>query len=211
MTTIALDLDGTLITAEAKQTLALRSAARGFGIDVDAISLWAGKRNGLSNREYLLKQGVQECNVTQICARFQMEVENAFWLTLDVKFDDTDANLEALLSSGFHLHLLTARSCPLWLYQQLRRLDILHYFEQVFVVNPSATVAEKCGLLRRHGAVVFVGDSESDAKAAELAGVSFAATSTGQRSELFLRNAGVPNVCASLTDAINSVRPRGRK
>jgi phosphoglycolate phosphatase len=72
----------------------------------------------------------------------------------------------------------------------------------VHCVAPARTVQEKAQVLRAEGADFFVGDAESDAAAAQAAGVPFAGVTTGQRSAGYLARHGVRHLYDSLAEAV---------
>ncbi|MEC8158310.1 MAG: HAD hydrolase-like protein [Pseudomonadota bacterium] len=202
MATIALDLDGTLITCESRQVSVLLSVAYRFGVNLDLSLVWARKRAGLSTRDALLEQGLDATLANRISAAWVDVVETPFWLSLDRCFPDTLATLTELGDQRVRRILITARSKPVWLTQQLTRLGIGGLLDEVYVVSPANTAAAKETVLREQQPLGFIGDTESDARAAEAAAVRYVALDRGQRSRKFLEDSGQPDICSSLPVAV---------
>ncbi|MGZ4202488.1 MAG: HAD hydrolase-like protein, partial [Thermoleophilaceae bacterium] len=76
------------------------------------------------------------------------------------------------------------------------------------VVDPADAAAGKAAVLRRRGAAAFIGDAETDAAAADAAGIPFVGVSSGQRSADFLRAAGVEAVVDDVGAAWAALRER---
>lgn len=203
MSVIAFDLDGTLITAGTRQSWLLRAAARPYGIELDVEATWGRKRDGASNLQLLREQGIDEGTAARINAQWALHIESPYWLMLDVPFTDTAAVLATLGRRGHHSILITARGNERWMRQQIARLGLTRYFAAVHCSAPCHAVRQKAEVLSTHGAVWFAGDTESDHAAAQLAGVPFAAMSTGQRSRRYFVRRGVTTVYASLTEAVS--------
>ena len=195
---LALDLDGTLITAEERQSWLLRAVAARYDLQLCPQTVWGLKRAGSSNASVLAALDIEEPLADLIDAAWRAEIESVYWLGLDRPFDDTVPCLRALLDRGYELHLITARRNSCHLQLQLRRLNLPAYFESVTCVDPADAPRQKSRRLMEIDPVGFIGDSESDFSAARQADVEFYAVSTGQRSEALLRSAGVAHVYPSL-------------
>jgi phosphoglycolate phosphatase-like HAD superfamily hydrolase len=199
---IAVDLDGTLITCEAKQLGCLRSALRRCGQTADLEGVWRAKRGGLTTRQSLLQAGLTEWNADAVTSIWVESVEKPFWLSFDRAFPDVNDALITLSLSGTKPTLLTARNRPEWLIPQLRALGLAPYLANVVVVPPQTASKSKAVALAEAQADVFIGDSESDLQASLTAGVLFAAVSSGQRSKEYLLMKGALHVFSSFNEAI---------
>ena len=198
--TIALDLDGTLITTGTKQSMLLRAVSRRFGIEIEAADVWLRKREGMSNQAALLDMGVYRATADAISREWIRLVETPYWQSLDRLFDDSRKVLTTIINGGETCILISARSNPYLYKQQVYQLNLSGHFEQIFCVSPTNSVAEKAEILERSSVRLFVGDSETDYEAAKLAGVHFEAVATGQRSKAFLARWGVPCVRSTLAE-----------
>jgi phosphoglycolate phosphatase-like HAD superfamily hydrolase len=202
MTTVAFDLDGTLITAGPRQSWLLHAAARACGVELDVADVWRAKRDGASNRTYLEARGVPAGVADRINGLWLAHVETPYWLLMDTPLPGVRAALAALRGQGVENILVTARANAYLMRQQIARLGLASSFAGVYCVAPRHAAAEKAEVLRRAGAAFFVGDAESDAAAAVAAAVPFAGVSTGQRSASYLARHGVRQVFDTLAEAI---------
>lgn len=201
---VALDLDGTLITAEQKQSCLLKAAADRYGVSLKPQDIWGEKRAGSNNFAALQQLGVNDVLASAICLAWLRDIETPYWLSLDTLFGDTQAALGELGASGFQLILLTARQNAHLMKQQVFRLDLAKHFVDIFCVAPKSAAADKAQVLRRSKAIAFFGDSESDFRAATEAKLPFYGVATGQRSESFLMGQGVKIVDCSLGNAVRN-------
>ena len=202
MRRIALDLDGTLITCEARQTEVLRAAIRRRPAEVDPAAAWLAKREGASTAEALRAQGLTEPLAAEIADIWRSTVEEPAWLALDHLFPDTLAVLNQLREGGSTLLLVTARSHAHWVPIQLARLHLRELFDEVVVVPPATASVAKAGALKARRVERLVGDSEADLNAARQIGVPFVAIDRGQRSRRYLERAGATTIVSSLQEAV---------
>ncbi len=202
MATIALDLDGTLITCEPRQSAVLRATARRFGVDVDLDAVWECKRAGGTTLQGLIQCGVPGGIAASMADVWRTSVESPGWLAVDRVLPEVTGWLLTMRRRSFTLDVLTARSRPEWVVPQLANLGLLSRVDSVTCVPPAEAAAAKADHLGRSGAVIFVGDTESDASAARQAGCRFAGVATGQRHSAFLRAIGGFPVHESLATVI---------
>lgn len=199
---LAIDLDGTLITCEPRQSAALRAAAKEGAVDVDPAMVWRLKREGASTRMALLELGWEPQAAGQVAGIWSRIIELPGWLSLDRPFAETYSTLMVVRRSGWSLALVTARSRPEWLRWQLQRLGLTEFFDEVTVVPTGSEATQgKSRALARIAPAGFWGDTESDAEAARRAQVPFFPLSTGQRSAAFLTNCCSSPTYASLKEA----------
>lgn len=203
---IAFDLDGTLITAAQRQTFLLKSIAARYGVFIDPSELWALKRSGMSNSQILQGIGLSGAITTKIHNAWLHDIESPYWLSLDTVFADTHLVLKDLLGHGFYLSLLTARRNTFLLLNQLCRLQLRKYFQEISVVSPAYAAKEKAELLRVTKPSFFIGDTESDLQASMESSTVFFAVSTGQRDEGYLKSAGAGKIFASLGNCLREIR-----
>ena len=194
---VALDLDGTLITTGLKQTWLMSAICLSFGTDFDRVQFWDLKRNGYTNFDALIEMGVSREKSKWISSAWKLQIESTYWQGLDALVLGSIELLEYLKMHGASVYLITARSSTTLLSQQLLRFRLASYFDEVCVVNPANVVDEKARALKLTGAELFVGDSELDAHAARVAQVSFVGVESGQRSKEFLSQNGVTSISSS--------------
>jgi phosphoglycolate phosphatase-like HAD superfamily hydrolase len=189
MTTLALDLDGTLISCEARHCALMRQLCRDDGVADDFIPrYWAAKREGASNLVALRALGHAAPEAR--AAAWNRNIEHWPWLGYDRLLPGVAGALAALARDEIRVVVLTARSQPFFLRQQLDRLGLTPHLDALLVVPPRDAVAAKAAALRELKALAFIGDTESDADAADRAGTPFLALDGGMRSSAFWRARG---------------------
>jgi phosphoglycolate phosphatase-like HAD superfamily hydrolase len=186
---LALDLDGTLVDPRPRQLAVLADLVGAEpGLDpLDEDRLWELKRDGLTTHEALVRLGVGVATAARLGERWVATVEERRWLGLDRLLPGVPEALESLNRAGCRPLILTARRHRDRVIEQVASLGLGASCAAVVVVPPATAAEAKAAELEAHGCEGFVGDTESDARAAELAGVPFAAVATGQRSRRFLR------------------------
>jgi phosphoglycolate phosphatase-like HAD superfamily hydrolase len=194
---VALVLDGTLIDAQTRQVELARFHLLKFGEALDGAELWAKKREGASTRAVLDAMGFS--SAAEVAAAWGRDIESREWLVRDRWLPGVCEVLERLRAEGVGLRVVTARQDEGALREQLETLGVTARVDEVVVVDPRRAAIEKAEFLK--GAELFVGDTESDAEAAKLAGVPFVAVSTGVRSRAFLEQRGL-RVADSLEEAL---------
>lgn len=203
---VAIDLDGTLITCKNRQTAVLRAAMLACGAKFANLDeAWTAKREGLTTREALRAAGAPAGIAAAVSARWVAMIEDPQWLQLDACFPDAVDALMRLRDAGVRAVLVTARRHKHWLATQLRSLRLDVHLDKVIVVSPSDATAQKAKVLAQILPRAYIGDTESDFAAARVAGVTYHAVSRGQRSPSFLVRQGVSEVAATLTEVLPRV------
>ena len=96
--------------------------------------------------------------------------------------------------------MITGRNNRQSLLQQLTKLEITHYFENIFNVDTSKMVAQKKYLLEEYKPKLFIGDSEFDYLSCKDLDINFFCVSNGFRNKAFLQKNKIPNMLDNLTD-----------
>jgi phosphoglycolate phosphatase-like HAD superfamily hydrolase len=205
MNYIALDFDGTLISAGPKQTSVLRAIGRAFKEPIDSETVWHRKRNGATTSQCLLDCGIPQSKATTMVDAWIREVEKPFWLSLDTCFNDTHKSIKHLKEKNYRLILITARSRQEWLHPQLQNLGLKGHFDKIFCVSPYDAANQKAKVLNLYKPKYFIGDTETDQKASAAANVNFIALSCGQRSAEYLRRNHACEAKPSLWNAIEEI------
>ncbi|MEY4386963.1 MAG: hypothetical protein RLY20_2246 [Verrucomicrobiota bacterium] len=203
---IALDLDGTLISCEPRQTAVLQAALTNVRVQIDRSAIWPLKRNGASTEAALSELGVAPALAREVSLEWQRMVEQPAWLALDSVLPGVIEVLQMMRAAGARLWLLTARNRPEWVRQQLIQLGLAPLLDKVVVVPSNQASSAKAAVLREALAVAFFGDTESDWRAAVAAQVPFYALETGQRSAAFLATTDIKPVHADLMAAWNAFK-----
>jgi phosphoglycolate phosphatase-like HAD superfamily hydrolase len=199
-----LDLDGTLISCEPRQSAVLAAVLRRRRLEVDLTQVWGLKRKGASTERALALAGLPEATAQTVAKDWGTRIEEPGWLALDKVLPGVLETLEAMLKKDLSLMLLTARRKAEWLPHELRRLHLARFFDCIAIVRPEAAPQEKADCLAQQRVGGFIGDTESDMRAALAAGVKFSAVSTGQRNKCFLSDIGAKSF-ESLFEAWQSV------
>jgi phosphoglycolate phosphatase-like HAD superfamily hydrolase len=131
-------------------------------------------------------------------------IEEPVWLGLDTVLQGVADTLQEMRARRLKLSLLTARTRSEWVPQQLDRLGLSKLFDDVTVVSADGSALAKASRLRLLCISSFFGDTESDMRAAAIAGVPYFAVATGQRDKLFLARAGAKRVYDNLSEAWRS-------
>lgn len=202
---LGLDLDGTLISCEPKQTTLLRVAACAAGVALDAGSVWQRKRQGSSTAEALQALHLPT-TVTKAILRVWLEsIEEPQWLALDTVFPEAWVGLETMRRLGWELILISARRSPHWVWHQLDRLGLKPFLNEVIIVRPEEARARKCIAMQKTRCAAYVGDTESDAEAAKQAGIPFFGVTGGQRSGEFLTARSERNLAPDLFTHVENI------
>ncbi len=203
---IALDLDGTLITCEPRQSAVLEAALKPRRLSVDARRVWRLKRNGASTEDALVTVGLSRGDAREVVRDWRRMIEEPAWLALDHVISGVYETLDEMCCMSVHLMLLTARSRREWLEQQLKHLRLSCFFRSVIVVSPERAPQEKAQRLSEESVAAFIGDTESDMRAASSARVAFYAVETGQRNAEFLARASESVVYSDLATVWNKLK-----
>ena len=187
MRIIALDLDGTLVDCKERQSLLAASLCRAAGFELNIEAFWAAKRAGATTASAICGQGIDVPLATKLSKLWVKHIESEAWLRMDRLLPGVMSTLHDARELGFRLHLVTARTNERALSRQLRWLSIAPFFDHVEVVCPQEASQQKAKYLAAVAPIVFIGDSESDAAAANGAQIKFVAVTNGQRSAAYLQ------------------------
>lgn len=198
--TICLDLDGTLITCEPRQSAVLRAALAASGTSADVAKVWELKREGATTEDALRALDLAPDLAADVARRWRDMVEQPFWLELDSAFPEALSTLP-LMKANFELALITARSRPEWAECQIRGMGLREFFSRVEIVSPSGQHVAKTAVFKAIAPVAVFGDTETDSRAAAASNVEFYAVASGQRSSTFLRSERAVTVSENLAEA----------
>lgn len=208
MHAIALDFDGTLISPRNKHIQLMIAICKSHGIYLsnEQINyLWDEKRSGSNNAHALRKLHVAEDILVRVCRTWVELVETKYWSDYDKLYEQSLDFLHKS-SKNYNLYLITARSNRITLEQQLNRFGINGFFQNYYVVDPKFASEEKSKILKKLKPSFFIGDTESDFKAALSSDVEFIGLDTGMRDELFLKKCGVENIFSDLNKVFEYIK-----
>lgn len=200
---VAFDLDGTIITCKDKQCslmqdLILESTFCDF---FDINQYWLDKMCGFNNILCLNRQGIYGTKATNICNEWVRLIESDKYNNIDVTFSGALEVLRYFSAKQGKVPVITARSNVEALNRQVNRLNLLDYCD-FYPVTHNNIVYEKSKILLALNIDVFIGDTESDFRAASTANCSFIGVSTGQRTAEYLVNSGASIVIDSISELI---------
>lgn len=179
---IAFDLDGTLLDSRQRHIVVMQTVLDSMGVNVCADDLVSFKCSGANNLDWLLSKGIPNCLADEINRNWISLIEKKNFLIEDFLYDGVMENLKQL-SINNDLFLVTARSNRDSLMWQLEKLDILHFFNKTYVVEPGADVASQKGeILKTIHADMYYGDTEVDETAALFARCEFYKVKGGFRN-----------------------------
>lgn len=169
--------------------------------DLDRTRFWRLKRSGATTQAALVRLGYTPDLAQSVARDWPGQMESDEWLAADEALPGAIRALRRLRAAGYRLAVLTARRRPAGAQLSLRATGIADAIDGLHVVSPGEAVRAKAQALLDLSARCFIGDTDSDGAAAQLAAVPFAAVSTGQRSRSYLRAAGY-EAAASLHAAL---------
>lgn len=194
---IAFDLDGTLLDSRKRHEIVMRDVLKKHGIELNILDLVSFKAEGYNNIDWLLSKDISENEAKVINAEWISLIESTVYLNCDSLYPNVIEILNGL-SKDNDLFLITARNNKDNAYKQINQLGISEYFTDISVVDTcSETPLLKSRKLQEYGVDSFIGDTESDYKAALIAGCDFKAVAYGFRSKKFLSE-----FCNSIYDII---------
>lgn len=195
--TLAFDLDGTLVDCRARQL----HLAETLVPALDGDAFWTLKRDGRTTRAALEALGHDPVAAVAWGAR----IEDDLWLRRDAILPGAREAIALTRRAGLRVLVVTARRRPGGARAVLVRVGLIKAIDDLRCVDPTDAADQKAAVLRETGAVGLVGDTESDAAAADAAGVPFAAVGCGQRSPAFLGARGLGPVHAHAAPAARSL------
>lgn len=158
---------------------------RSYGVTVNLEVVWSLKRNGLSNRAALSKQGISTELTKSICDHWERMIESFPWLGFDKFIPGSIETLERWSSKGNSVHLLSARRNLAAASQQIRQYRLHRLFSSIKFVDPYERDAKRQHLSSL-SPDVYLADTELDFFQSEKAGVRPILLSTGMRSAEYL-------------------------
>jgi phosphoglycolate phosphatase-like HAD superfamily hydrolase len=196
----ALDFDGTLVTCREKQMACLLHLLNRFECKANLGIVWNLKRAGATTQEALEKNGIEYSMAEKISRIWQINIEEPFWSIFDRPILGVQNALQKLTDMYSKPLLVTARNRAEWVKPKLQALGMIEMFDHICVVPTKEASRWKAEFLFEQHVDIYIGDSESDLKAAQDAEIEFIAVSTGQRSEEFLASCGAIRILRNLDE-----------
>lgn len=189
-----LDLDGTLIDSAKRHWLLMEEVLKKHCPEqagsFDATAFMQYKADGHSGKQYLKEVlHLDDESSRRIQGYWQAQIEDEKFLETDLLYEDTISFLQQIQQKGYRIAYLTARQNSHGLNNELARLGIAEYAEQVIVVNPTAAKEEKIQatqVLRMFDPqVILIGDTENEQAVAEAVGIPVYLLHRGFRSRTY--------------------------
>ncbi len=210
-----LDLDGTLIDSGERHYRLMQEILSGTAPEVisgsvpgrryDPVEFMRYKADGHSGLQYLtdcLELGEEAAR--QIMALWQQQIEEERWLKMDALYPDTLGFLTRLKQKQSKIIYLTARRNKGGLLQELKRLEIDGYADDIQVVSPGDAGKAKKQVVETflaktgedEGTVCIVGDTENEYHLAKELSLSCFLLNRGARSEQYWKERGVKSIAS---------------
>jgi phosphoglycolate phosphatase len=188
--TLFFDLDGPLLDVSPRYVALHQTLLEAAGVEpMPAERYWQCKQAALAEEDILRELGVLERVPHYLKRRVEL-IETAEWLVHDRPWPWTRPTL-ARLAKQHTLVLVTARANRPLLDEQLARLELAGFFDEVLSEPGGQRVDEQKaalirGYLTRHGQALaghwMIGDTEADVGAGKLLGLRTVAVLSGIRS-----------------------------
>jgi phosphoglycolate phosphatase len=186
MVNLIFDLDGTLIDSRLRLYRLFQHLVPQSKLTFE--SYWAFKQEKISNETILAMQfGLDSPTIARFVADWMDSVEAPEFLALDTNFPGMHTTLERLTKQAV-LHVCTARQHRQPVIEQLEKLNLLHYFENVLVTEQSHTKEELIGTISGlQPQDWMIGDTGKDIQAGKVLGIKTCAVLSGFLNEKSLR------------------------
>ena len=202
MSTLYLDLDGTLVDVRRRHYLAYADTLLELGVTPLADRhYWTQRRRGA--RTFDLLSGCRHSQRQRFVETWLKRIESPEYLRLDTLIPGAIAAL-GCLAERYDLVLITLRRDGDSLKEQLARLGLTRLLSRVYWRMDCAGTSSKAQLIRRVSPGVaapslVVGDSEADIEAARELGIQSVCVTTGVRNRSYLEAVGAHHVIRSIS------------
>lgn len=170
---VAFDWDGTLLDSRERHKAVMDYVLSEFNIKIDTSDLVEFKSNGKNNIDYLISKGITESVANKVQQEWIQHIEKEEFLKIDKLYPETHNILQKYAKNN-DLILITARSNADAAKKQIKEEGVAEYFKEIFIVSPEKDVSiKKAEILKQQKAILMIGDTISDAKAAKIAEIDF--------------------------------------
>jgi phosphoglycolate phosphatase len=180
------DLDGTLIDSRPRLYRLFQQLVPQSHLTFDGY--WAFKQKKISNEAILVKEfSFDRVRIDRFVSEWMSKIEAPEFLALDQNFPSMHKTLKRLQSEAT-LYVCTARQTKEPVIDQLNRLGILSYFEDIMVTEQRKSKVELISLISSLGSRDWIiGDTGLDIQVGRELGIKTCAVLTGFLSEASLR------------------------
>lgn len=179
----AFDLDGTLVSCKEKQLFVWRLALPAiFSSRTNLELFWSEKLMGKRTKDILLNLEIDEEKICIAQNYFKKNIEN-----LEFQFLDKPTMLLDVISRKLkHINIISARQFHDLAEIQVNNIIPANLTYSLITVTHTAVIEEKASVIRKLGIDTYVGDTELDYQASQMAGVRFQFMPGGQRTRKFV-------------------------
>lgn len=188
---IIFDLDGTLINTSERHYLVYKILISELGgTPLSKSEYWHLKRQKITTSQLLTLSQVNQRLSDNYNHRFLKLIEEPEYLKLDSLFPVVKSLLQ-YLSQKYHLSLVTLRRRPENTQNQLRLLNLDHYFNNIKITrtgqNSLTAKIQATKSIRKLKPCIFIGDTEIDIQTAQALNCKSVALTSGIRNPIFLK------------------------
>lgn len=219
-----LDLDGTLIDSSERHYLLMQQVLDKKSFN--GAEFMKYKSDGNSGKKYLTEcLNLPETDALEIMKLWQAQIEEEQWLSYDKLYPDTLEFLDWIKSRDSKIYFLTARQREEAVLNEVKRLGIADYANEICVVSPTEALEQKKAFVKKmikedsktdviirddlsqdngiHNDLIhIVGDTENEYRLAKDLSLPYSILNRGFRSKKYWDNQGVSSV-SSLREIID--------
>lgn len=195
-----LDLDGTLIDSSERHYLLMQQILDKKSYNSEEFMRY--KADGNSGKKYLTEcLNLPEAAALEIMTLWQAQIEEEQWLAYDKLYPDTLEFLDWIKSRDKRIYFLTARQRKDAVLNEVKRLGIADYANEICVVSPSEALEQKKAFVKKiqdhcinNGSVYIVGDTENEYQLAKDLSLPYSILNRGFRSKKYWDEQGVSSI-----------------
>lgn len=195
-----LDLDGTLIDSSERHYLLMQQILDKKSYDSEEFMRY--KADGNSGKKYLMEcLALPEAAALEIMTLWQAQIEEGQWLAYDKLYPDTLEFLDWIKSRDERIYFLTARQRKDAVLDEVKRLGIADYADEICVVSPAEASEQKKAFVKKtqdhcinNDSVYIVGDTENEYQLAKDLSLPYSILNRGFRSKKYWDEQGVLSI-----------------
>lgn len=184
---IFIDLDGTILDCKLRNYMCYKDIVCLFGGNIiDIEKYWWMKRNKIK-QNVILKESDFIGSCGDFMQLWMQNIEHKKYLEYDKLIDGVIYKLNEWKQSNIKLVLVTMRNNKENLYWQLEKNNLYSFFDRIDVCSGGNGDAKYNSIKEvKFKKAVFIGDTETDERTAELLNIPFLAITAGLREKKYL-------------------------